>query len=346
VPTVAPLAHRTQPTPSHAVAAAATIGNSASGVPAGLAYGLAAYLSWGFVPLYFWLLKDVPPEVVLAHRVVWSVGFLGLLLAQQGQLRAVARCLADRRALLVLLGSTLMIAANWYTFIWAVSHNHVTEASFGYFVNPLVNVLLGVVVLKERLRPAQLAAIALACVGVAVRTGRLGGLPVVSLVLAGSFGLYGLLRKVVAAGPLVGLSVETLLLFPVCLGYLLVAGPAIGGGGPAAALTAWGPGVGVLLVASGVVTAIPLLWFAAAARRLRLTTIGFLQYLAPTCQLLLAVLAFGEPFAAGDLAAFGCIWLAIGVFSADAVRAVRGRPARRRAGSTSGGLSQTAEVRR
>jgi chloramphenicol-sensitive protein RarD len=161
-------------------------------VSTGLAFGLAAYLSWGFIPIYFKLLHGVPPLVVLAHRVVWSVGFLGLLLAYQGQVRDVFRCLADRRTLLVLLGSTLMIAANWFTFIWAVAEGHIKEASFGYFVNPLVNVLLGVLVLKERLRATQLAAVVLAAAGVGVMTARLGGRPpVVSLVLAGSFGLYG-----------------------------------------------------------------------------------------------------------------------------------------------------------
>lgn len=314
------------------LAATSTSAPAAGVVSAGLLFGLAAYLSWGFIPIYFKQLHGVPPMVVLSHRVVWSVAFLGLVLAWTGQLRAVARCLADRRTLLLLLGSTLAIAVNWFTFIWAVSAGQIKEASFGYFVNPLVNVLLGVVVLKERLRPAQLAAIALASVGVAVTTVRLDGLPIVSLALALSFGLYGLLRKVVAAGPLVGLSVETLLLFPLALGYLLVAGGFSGGGGGAAAgsttwgPTPWSPGATVFLLAiSGVVTALPLLWFAAAARRLRLTTIGFLQYVAPICQLLVGVLMYGERFTGGDLAAFGCIWAAIAVFSADAVRSVRQR---------------------
>lgn len=286
-------------------------------VPAGLGFGVLAYASWGAMPLYFKVVKSVPPAAVLSHRIVWSVLFLTLLLAARRELGAVGRCLRDRRVVLALFGSTLMIATNWFTFIWAVSNGRVVECSFGYFLNPLVNVLLGVAVLKEKLRPAQAVSVGLAVCGAGVMTWHLGGVPLVSLALAVSFGAYGLIRKVTPVNPLVGLSVETLILLPAAATFL-IANP-----GGDAGLTYRGAGMAGALMLGGVVTALPLIWFAAAARRLRLATLGFLQYLAPTGQLLLAVLAFGEPFTVWHAAGFGLIWLAIAVFSADAVAGFR-----------------------
>lgn len=284
----------------------------------GLAYGLAAYLSWGFIALYFKEIKAVPPLLVLGHRVVWSVAFLAVLLVVSGQLKAIVRSLRHRRTLLVMFGSTLMIACNWFTFIWAVSNGHVLEASFGYFITPLVNVLLGVAVLRERLRRGQIIAIVLAIAGLIIMSAVTiysGGNPLISLVLAASFGIYGLLRKIAPVGPLIGLSIETALLFPLALAYLIYSEETGNG------QFAWGDRIGVLLMLGGVITAVPLLWFAAAARRLRLATVGFLQYVAPSCQLTLAVLYFGEPFTAGHAAGFGITWAAIAVFTADSVRA-------------------------
>jgi chloramphenicol-sensitive protein RarD len=285
---------------------------------AGLAYGLAAYLAWGFIAIYFKQLKEIAPLVVLSHRVIWSVAFLVLLLIVQRQLPDLLRCIRQPRTVLLLLGSTAMIGVNWYTFIWSVSNGHVVEASFGYFITPLISVLLAVVVLKERLRAGQLVSTLLAVLGAVVMSYYLNGIPVISLTLAISFGMYGLLRKVATVGPLVGLSVETALLFPVALGYLLFSNERNVG------LFDHGNGIAGLLMLGGVVTAFPLLWFAAAARRLRLATLGFLQYLAPTCQLLLAVVAYGEPFTPWHAASFGLIWLAIAVFTVDAARALRG----------------------
>jgi chloramphenicol-sensitive protein RarD len=291
---------------------------------AGLAFGVAAYLAWGFVPAYFKLLKHVPPLQVLGHRVVWSVVFLAVLLVAQRRGREVAACVRDRRVLGVLAASTAMIAVNWYVFIWAVEADRVMEASLGYFMNPLVNVLLGMAFLQERLRRGQAAGLALAAAGVAVLAAWVGAVPWVSLVLAVSFGVYGLLRKVARVGPLVGLSIETALLFPIALAVMAGGwGAHAGGAAHPAPAAVWGVRTYVLLGLAGVVTAVPLLWFAAAARRLRLATLGFLQYVAPTCQFLLAVFAYGEPFTRAHAVSFGLIWAALAVYSVDSLRAYR-----------------------
>ncbi|HEX8914941.1 MAG TPA: EamA family transporter RarD [Humisphaera sp.] len=300
---------------------------SSPGSPAaGFAFGMGAYLAWGFIAIYFKALKSVPAMLVLGHRVVWSVAFLAIVLGVRRELWSAVRCLRDRKTLLVLVGSTAMIGINWFTFIWAVERGRLVEASFGYFINPLVNVALGVLVLKERLRAGQLVAIALAAAGVALMAWSLGEVPRISLALALSFGFYGLLRKIAPVGPLVGLSLETALLLPLAAGYVLWRGTEPGNG-----LFDHGVQVGLLLMFSGVVTAIPLLWFAAAARRLRLATIGFMQYLAPTCQLGLAVLVYGEPFEPDRARSFGLIWAAIAVFTVDSVIRLRRGAAEARA---------------
>lgn len=288
---------------------------SRSSTAAGLVYACAAYLSWGFITLYFAALKAVPPILVLAHRIVWSVVFLAVLIVVFKQAADFRRAIGNRRLRWAMLGSTVMIAINWYTFIWAVTNQQTVEASFGYFINPLVNVLLGVVVLKERLRPLQWIAIGFAIAGVAMMGWYRGGLPAVSLILATSFGVYGLIRKTAAVGPLVGLSIETAILFPVALGFVAFS---TFNGEP---LLHWGPLVGVLLMLGGIVTAMPLIWFAAAARRLRLATMGFLQYIAPTCQLLIAVLVLGEAFTIWHGRSFGLIWIGLAIYSIDAAMA-------------------------
>lgn len=292
---------------------------------AGLLYGLGAYLAWGFIPAYFKLLADVPPLVVLAHRVVWSVAFLSLLLTLQRKWGEVRAALRRRRTMLALLCSTVLIATNWYVFIWAIDHGQLLEASLGYFINPLVNVLLGVVVLRERLTLGQLAGLALAAVGVANLTLGAGGIPWIALSLAVSFAFYGLLRKTAPVAPLAGLSIETAILFPIAL--LVVTGalpvPASHHGGELTRTTY------ALLSAAGVITAVPLLWFAAGARRLRLSTMGFIQYLAPTCQFLLAVLAYHEPFTRRQLVSFGLIWAALAAYTLESVLRLRAaRPPR------------------
>jgi chloramphenicol-sensitive protein RarD len=248
---------------------------------------------------------------VLAHRVVWSVVLLAVLMRWRGRWGAALATLRDRRTVITLLGTTLLIAVNWFTFIWAIAHRQLLQASLGYFINPLVNVLLGFVFLHERLRIWQRVSVALAAIGVTYLTLHSGEVPVLALVLAGTFALYGLLRKVVRVDAMTGLTVETLLLAPVALAYMgFLEWRDLAKFG-----THWP--TSLLLPLGGVITAVPLLWFANAVRRLRLSTIGFLQYLAPSLQFLVAVAAFGENLTATHLVSFGCIWAALAIYSTD-----------------------------
>ncbi len=285
----------------------------------GVLLGLAAFAWWGLSPVYFKAIDHVPAHEILAHRVVWSLVLLAGISAWRGALVSTIASLRARRLLLTLTASALLVAGNWFTFIYAVTGGLVLQASLGYFINPLVNVLLGMVILRERLRRWQWVSLALAGLGVAVMARELSGLPVVSLALAGCFGLYGLVRKVAPVGAVAGLTVETALLTPVALAALLVwhqQGDLVFGHRDLR--------TDLLLVASGPVTALPLIWFVGAARRLAYATVGFLQYTAPSLQFLLAVLLYAEPFARGELASFVLIWSALAVFSADTVRRARG----------------------
>lgn len=282
----------------------------------GLAYGLGAYLWWGFIPLYFKLVAHLPPLAVLGHRVLWSFVFLAVLIAFTSAWGELGATLRDRRTLIMLGISTVLLAINWGIFIYAVSAKQVIQASLGYFINPLVSVALGIVFLKERLRPWQVLGLLAAAAGVAVLTITRGQLPWIALALACSFGGYGLVRKLAHVGPLIGVGVETAMLVPIAAAY--VAFVHAGDGIPAFASSDL-----VLLSISGVVTVLPLLWFTAATRRLRLSTMGFLQYVGPTCQFLLAVLAFDERFSTGTLAGFSLIWSACVIYSVDSLRAYR-----------------------
>jgi chloramphenicol-sensitive protein RarD len=284
---------------------------------AGLAYGLAAYLAWGFLPLYFRALHDVPPLEILAHRIAWSVLLLAGLTSWLGRWPEVARPLATWRGRLTLLATTLLISVNWGVYIWAVHAGRVLEASLGYFVNPLVNVLLGVVFLGERLNRRQAISVGLAGLGVAALVASTGALPWVALVLALSFGFYGLLRKWARIDAVAGLFSETALLAPAAVGGLAWLG--LTGRGHLGA----SPGTSALLVAAGAVTALPLIWFAIGVQRLRLSTVGLLQYLAPTLQFSVAVFVFGERFTAAHAVAFACIWSSLGLYSWDALAALR-----------------------
>ena len=280
----------------------------------GLAYGVAAYLWWGLIPIYFKLVAHIPPLTVLAHRVVWSWVFLGVLVAIRARWAELRDVVRSRRLLATLAASTVLLATNWGTFIFAVATGKVLQASLGYFIAPLIAVLLGVIVLRERLRRGQAVGLALAAVGVVVLTVARGQLPWIGLTLALSWSGYGLVRKLAHVRPLVGTAVETALLVPVALLYLAL--PAT----RAHALT--GADYGLLMLA-GAVTAIPLLWFTAATKRLRLSTLGFLQYLCPTGQLLLAIFAYHETFGPANLAGFTLIWAALAVYSVDSLRAYR-----------------------
>jgi chloramphenicol-sensitive protein RarD len=280
--------------------------------------GLGAYLCWGFIALYFRVVRHVPPVSLVAFRVLWSVVFLALLLTALRGWDEVGAAVRSRKTLFGLAGSSVLIAGNWIIFVWAVEHAQVMQASLGYFINPLVSVLLGLTFLRETLRPAQWLACALAAVGVAVLTASMGKLPSVALALAMTFGFYGLLRKTIPVGALVGLTIETTLLAPLALAYVLtVTHPA-----------QLSPTTHGLLALAGPVTALPLLMFAGAARRLRLSTMGFIQYISPTCQLLLAVFVFGEPFTHAQAVSFSLIWAALAVFSVDSALALRRRAPR------------------
>jgi chloramphenicol-sensitive protein RarD len=281
----------------------------------GVAYGVAAYGMWGLVPIYFKALSGVPALEVLAHRVVWSVVLLVPMVLVRGQWPELRRVISSRKTLATLIITTVLIAVNWYLFIWAVDHDRVLEASLGYFINPLINVVLGMVFLGEKLSRPAAAAVVLAGLGVSVQVVMVGELPWIALTLAFSFGLYGLLRKTAAVGAVVGLAVETSMLMLPAVGYLVWAhrtgGLYLGSGDLS---------VDVLLVLAGAVTAAPLLCFTTAVRLLPLTTLGFLQYLAPSGHFLLAVLAYGEVLTPGRIITFVCIWLALAIFTTDQVR--------------------------
>ena len=283
----------------------------------GILLGVGAYVVWGLLPLYLNLLKAVPAAQILAHRILWSVLLLAaivLLLKRAGAIREAAR----GRTLLLLMASALLIAVNWLVYIWAVQHGHVLEASLGYFINPLVNVALGVAVLGEKVRRVQWSAVALAGLGVVIMAASGGGAIWISLILALTFGTYGLLRKIAAIDALGGLFVETLLLAPFAAGALILAS--------AQGDAAFGHdrGLDVLLALAGAATAVPLLMFAAAARRMPYAALGLLQYIAPTLQFAEAVLLFGEPLHRVDVLAFGLIWAGLAVYAADGIRVARG----------------------
>jgi len=289
----------------------------------GLAAAVAAYGWWGVVPIYFRALRHVPPLEIVAHRVVWSVVVLAAFLAAGQRLRDLRPMLARRRTLFLLVLSTLLIASNWLVFIWAIAQEHLLQASLGYFINPLVSVLMGAAVLGERLTRGEWTAVALAACGVAWLTFAAGVVPWIALFLAFTFATYGLVRKLADVRATEGLMVETLLLLPIAGGYLVYLTASHTG-----AFATHSPGTIALLLAAGVITALPLVWFATAVQRLRLVTIGLLQYIAPTLQFLLAVVVFGEPFGRTHLVAFAWIWGALAVFTADNIqRALRTSPA-------------------
>ena len=282
---------------------------------AGAGFALAAFLLWGVFPIYFKAVAAAPVLEILAHRVVWSVVFVAILISAAGRWRAVARVLKNRRLFLTLVASSLLVSTNWLIFIWAITHGFVLESSLGYYITPLVSVFLGVVVLGERLRTVQWAAVALAAVAVAVMIARFGYLPWIGLTLAFTFGAYGMIRKVAKADALTGLFMETLILAPMALAYILY----LDGTGNANFIRG-GWQLSGLLVLAGVVTALPLILFAAAAKRLRLSTLGLFQYITPTSHFLLAVLVFGETLTAAHGVAFGGIWMALILYSGDSLR--------------------------
>jgi chloramphenicol-sensitive protein RarD len=288
--------------------------------PRGLGLGLSGYLMWGTLPLFFKLLERSSPIEVVAHRAVWSLLFCLLLLVVMRQLPSLLTVLRNRRAVGALALSAMLVAVNWVLFVWGVTNGHVVEASLGYFINPIVTVVIAVLVLRERLSRGQWMAVAIAGTAVGVLTVAAGGVPWLALGLAGSFGLYGLVKNRVGrtVGALPGLAVETMVLTPVGIAYLVWLGPD-------GTMLGSGPGYAALLVSTGVVTALPLLLFSAAARSLPLSVVGLMQYITPLMQFLVGVLVFGEHMAPARWAGFVLVWIAIGVLSVDAVRNLRRR---------------------
>lgn len=278
----------------------------------GILFALAAYLFWGFAPIYFKLLDFSAPTEIVAHRVVWSVLVLAVLIVVRRQLATLREL--NRKQIGWLAVSGALVSVNWLVFIWALLNGRMLETSLGYFINPLVTVLLGGLFLGEWLRPVQQLAVVLAALGVVNEIVAVGVLPWAGLTLAFSFGLYGLVRKRLAVDSAVGLGVETLLMLPIAAAYLIW-----GGWMGEGALARGDARQLLLLAAGGLVTVFPLVCFAAAALRLSLSTLGFIQYLAPSITFLLAIFVYDEPIRASQFLTFGCIWLALLLFSTESM---------------------------
>lgn len=286
----------------------------------GYVLGLLAYSIWGLFPLYFKTLDGTPAQEVIVHRVLWSALFSSGLLLIWRHRGWWFELYHHPKRFIFLAASGALIATNWLIYVWAVHHDRMVEASLGYYINPLVNVLLAMLFLRERLRRLQWLAIALAAVGVGLQVWSLGKVPWISLALACSFGFYGLIRKKAPVAALPGLTVETWLLVPVALTWLWISPQA-----SSMQSEFWGSSEMFWLAAAGPVTLLPLLCFNEAAKNLPYASLAFLQYITPTVLLLLAVLVFKEPFAAQSFIFFGFIWAALAVYSWDAVRVLRGR---------------------
>jgi chloramphenicol-sensitive protein RarD len=280
----------------------------------GVVYAVGAYTLWGLLPIYWKALDDVPAGQILAHRIVWSLVFVGMVLSVRhnwGWLRGAMR---RPRVMLTFLLSGSLLAVNWFTYIWGVNAGFIVETSLGYFINPLVNVLLGFLVLKERLRPAQWLALGVALAGVLYLTFSYGAFPWIALTLAFSFGSYGLIRKTATLNSAEGLFLETAVLFLPAFGYLLLMESREVG-----AFAHNGPTTSLLLAGAGIVTSVPLLLFAAGARRITLTSLGLLQYIAPTLQFLIGVLIYNEEFGPARVVGFRLIWLALILYSVESI---------------------------
>jgi chloramphenicol-sensitive protein RarD len=281
----------------------------------GILYGIAAYLLWGIFPIYWKLIANVSPLEILLNRIVWSFIFLLVILYLQRNWAWIQLLRSNPKLRLVSLLAALLLAVNWFTYIWGVNNGFIVETSLGYFINPLVSVLLGVVVLRERLRPLQITAVLIATLGVLYLTIGYNSLPWIALILAFTFGFYGLIKKQTLLGSVESLSTEmTVLVLPALIGLLTLYSSGNSSTQGADFLTYF------LLVASGIVTTVPLILFALAARRIPLSTIGFLQYIAPTMQFLIGVLVYKEDFSTVRMIGFGIIWLALIIYTFDNLR--------------------------
>ncbi|WCN39343.1 EamA family transporter RarD [Aneurinibacillus uraniidurans] len=290
-----------------------TVGEKKSthSVRTGIAYAAAAYVAWGLLPLYWKLLKSVPPGQILAHRIIWSFLFTLILLFILKRGTALRQALTSGKTLFVMLLCGVLISGNWFIYIWAINHDHIVETSLGYYINPLFSVLLGMLVLKERMNIWQQVALLLAACGVTILAVQYGKIPWVALALTFSFGLYGLAKKLLASlDSTVGLALETLAVTPVALGYIWLT--EVRGDGVLGQASLFET---LLLIGGGVVTALPLLWFAQGSKTVSLSTMGFVQYISPTITLALGVFLFHEPFTTVHLISFSFIWSGLAVYS-------------------------------
>ncbi|EPO5782432.1 EamA family transporter RarD [Vibrio owensii] len=281
----------------------------------GVLLAIGAYTMWGIAPIYFKSIAEVSPLEILSHRVIWSFFLLAALLHFGRHWRSVRDIIKNKTKMMFLVSTAILVGANWLIFIWAVNSNHMLDASLGYYINPLINVLLGMVFLGERLRKLQWFAVVLAACGVLVQLFVFGSVPVVAIALAMSFGFYGLLRKKVSVEAQTGLFIETLVMLPAAAIYLLFIASS-----PTSNMLDNPMQLNTLLIAAGVITTLPLLCFTGAATRLKLSTLGFFQYIGPSLMFLLAVLIYGEPFTSDKAITFAFIWGALVVFSFDGLR--------------------------
>ncbi|MFC1813310.1 EamA family transporter RarD [Thermodesulfobacteriota bacterium] len=284
----------------------------------GVVYASSAFLIWGLSPMYWKVLHFIPAFEIIMHRVIWSFFFLIILLVFQGHWDEFMAALRNRRTLLTLIPTTIVLGLNWYIYIWAVNNDHILQASLGYYINPLVNVLLGVIFLRERLRTLQTVALVLAGIGVLYLTVHYGKFPWIALTLAVAFGFYGLIRKVAPISSLVGLSVEMLFLSVPALSYILFLDRKGTG-----ALFHVSARIDFFLMGTALLTAVPLLLFTLGTRRLNLSTVGFLQYIAPTCMFFLGVYLYNEPLSRAHIWTFVLIWTALCIYSTDSARYYR-----------------------
>ncbi|WP_434762203.1 EamA family transporter RarD [Vibrio fortis] len=281
----------------------------------GILLAVGAYTMWGIAPIYFKSLSEVSPLEILSHRVVWSFFLLAFLLHLGRSWRNVRDTLTSKPKMTYLVATSLLVGVNWLIFIWAVNANHMLDASLGYYINPLINVVLGMIFLGERLRKLQWFAVGLAAIGVLIQVVAFGSIPVVAIALAFSFGFYGLLRKKVSLEAQTGLFIETLVMLPAAAIYLLFIADSA-----TSDLAANPMSLNLLLIAAGIVTTLPLLCFTGAATRLKLSTLGFFQYIGPSLMFLLAVLIYGEAFTTDKAVTFAFIWGALVIFSFDGLR--------------------------
>lgn len=286
----------------------------------GIIFAITANTLWGLLPLYLKMMRDVAPLEILLHRMIWSLVFVVLILACKRHFGWLKDVVKNPKILLTFALSALCIALNWFTYIWAVNSNHVVDASLGYFISPLINVVMGYFILHERMRPAQWCALAIAALGVLWLTIQAGQIPWIALVLATTFGLYGLLRKIAKLESLEGLSLETAMLAPLALIWLTFIAH-----NNQSSFVEGSNSTRLLLMLAGPITAIPLLFFSAAARRIPLYLLGLLQYITPTGQMLLGLIVWHEPFTGAKMIGFLIIWSALAIYSAENIWFMRRR---------------------